>query len=109
MPLNETEYADEVRAQTKHLADAINNMGGTPLDHVDDVLDAHDWFHDPEPLDACSLGKIVGKFDTFGGDITQYGDPSTLLDSTNFDEVLQHMAYAQFEADVLTAYENGDY
>lgn len=72
------------------------------------MLDAHAWFTDPG-LTGSSYGAIISDFNEFDANPELYRDVSTLTTANDFNQVLKRMAYGEFEADVITAYEKGDY
>lgn len=105
---SESEYNEEVRNQAGYLAEAVDDTGEQAIELVFDVLDGHEWFN-KNRLSGAEFGAIVSDFDHFSGNPEDYRDPSTLTTGGDFSAILRKMAFAEFEADVLSAYQNDDY
>lgn len=104
--LTEPEYNTEVRHQAWYLQQAVAETDQSPLEVVVDTLNAHKWFQTGnDTLTSRDHGAIIGVFDSFNANIENYGDPDTLTEGDDFPQILRKMAFAQFEADVLTAFE----
>lgn len=104
--LTEDEYDEEVRYQADQLATVIADEEGSHLDLVVDVINGHEWFNGPRSIGGASFGRIVSEFNTFDGSVAHYRDDDTVTEGESFQEILRSMAFAEFEADVITAYQS---
>ena len=113
--ITEEEYGAEVREQARHLADALDDSEReeTPVAMIVDVLDGHEWFGSPAAtrrgLSGADYGAIISDYNQFGGNIELNRDPETLTTGGDFQATLKKMAFGEFEADVLKAYEAEDF
>lgn len=101
MTLTKDEYDSEVKNQAAYLVEATHEGGEREFadyEAVVDVLDGHDWFAGHSVTSTALHGSIIEHGEA---DVHMTRDVSTLTQADEPAKIVENLAYAQFEADVV--------